>query len=328
MSDRRRRTSKSRFSKRRSETNKKNSEIKKEKENEKEKEKEKEKDKKERERSRDREIKEIKSMNPTGDISEHKLIIYPKAETRTKNKGKEKETEKVLNNILLSSQSSSLNASQKDISNQSPTIKINKEKLLKLLKCPLCKGFYRTPYTINECMHTFCRSCIYKYFGSSIQRETCPVCKTKIGGRPMDSLIFDNYLDSLLNILFPQFEELDKENIKLLYKTFRDIGNPLQGDEEEAKMKMPNIKIFINPENIKENKFTGVFLLQKNFNIETMKKLIKERTGKIIDIDNIGVKFKDKELDNNLSLEDIDIQLGLDQDKNIFYYSFKKKGKE
>ena len=38
--------------------------------------------------------------------------------------------------------------------------------------------------------------------------------------------------------------------------------------------------------------------------------------------------FKDKELDNNLSLEDIDIQLGLDQDKNIFYYSLKKKGKE
>jgi len=324
MSDRRRRTSRSRFSKRRSEANKKSSDNKKEKENEKEK------DKKERERSRDKEIIEIKALNSKEDIPEHKLVIYPKGETKIKNKGKEKEKEpeKVLNNILLSSQSSCSNVSQKENSNQSPTIKLNKEKLLKLLKCPLCKGFYRTPYTINECMHTFCRSCIFKYFGSSIQRETCPICKTKIGGRPMDSLIFDNYLDSLLNILFPQFEELDKENIKLLYKTFRDIGSPLQGDEEEAKMKMPNIKIFINPENIKENKFTGVFLFQKNFNIETMKKLIKERTGKIMDIGNICVKYKDKELDDNLSLEDIDIQLGLDQDKNIFYYSFKKKGKE
>ena len=35
-----------------------------------------------------------------------------------------------------------------------------------------------------------------------------------------------------------------------------------------------------------------------------MKKLIKERTGKIMDIDNICVKYKYKELDDNLSLED------------------------
>ena len=70
---------------------------------------------------------------------------------------------------------------------------------------------------------------------------------------------------------------------------------------------MPNLKIFINPEKIKENKFSGVFLFQNNFNIEIMKKLIKERTGKIMDIYNICVKYKDKELDDNLSLEDNDI---------------------
>ena len=147
----------------------------------------------------------------------------------------------------------------------------------------------------------------------------------------MDSLIFDNYLDSLLNILFPQFEELDKENIKLLYKTFRDIGTPLPGDEEEAKMKMPTVKICIMPENIKENKFKGFFFVQKNFNIESLKLLIQKKMKEKeqeCDVDIMCVKYKDKELEDDLTMEVIDAQYGFDQDKTIFYYSFKKKGKE
>ena len=295
----------------------------------KDKKKEKEKNREERERSRDKEqLKE--KLNKSEETIEIKSDIEQKGEHKinSKKKEKEKEKEKILNNIELNSQSSSAN---QNIQSDFPTIKLDKEKLVNLLKCPLCKGFYRTPYTINECMHTFCRSCIFKYFCSSIQRETCPVCETKIGGRPMDSLIFDNYLDSLLNILFPQFEELDKENIKLLYKTFRDIGTPLPGDEEEAKMKMPTVKICIMPENIKEYKFKGFFFVQKNFNIETLKLLIQKKMKKMeqdCDIDIMCVKYKDKELENDLTMEVIDAQYGFDQDKTIFYYSFKKKGKE
>ena len=320
MSDRRKRTSKSRF---------KGSSIeRRNKSKDRRKEKEKEKIKEERERSRDKEqLKE--KQNKSEETIEIKSDIEQKMEHKnSKKKEKEKEKEKVLNNIELNSQSSS---GSQNIQSDLPTIKINKEKLLNLLRCPLCKGFYRTPYTINECMHTFCRSCIFKYFCSSIQRETCPVCETKIGGRPMDSLIFDNYLDSLLNILFPQFEELDKENIKLLYKTFRDIGTPLPGDEEEAKMKMPTVKICIMPENIKENKFKGFFFVQKNFNIESLKLLIQkkmENMNQDCNIDIMSVKYKDKELEDYLTMEVIDAQYGFDQDKTIFYYSFKKKGKE
>ena len=293
----------------------------------KDKKKEKEKNREDRERSRDKEqLKE--KLNKSEETIEIKSDIEQKGEHKINSKKKEKEKEKILNNIELNSQSSSAN---QNIQSDFPTIKLDKEKLVNLLKCPLCKGFYRTPYTINECMHTFCRSCIFKYFCSSIQRETCPVCETKIGGRPMDSLIFDNYLDSLLNILFPQFEELDKENIKLLYKTFRDIGTPLPGDEEEAKMKMPTVKICIMPENIKEYKFKGFFFVQKNFNIETLKLLIQKKMKKMeqdCDIDIMCVKYKDKELENDLTMEVIDAQYGFDQDKTIFYYSFKKKGKE
>ena len=315
MSDRRRRFSKSR------------SRVNRFQRNSKSKAKEKEKESNSIERSREKELKEKDKEK------EEVIHIKPDKETKEETKGKhktkekEKEKEKVLNNIVLPSQNDI--STEKEITNQYPTIKLDKSKLLKLLKCPLCNGFYRTPYTINECMHTFCRSCIFKYFSSSVQRETCPICKTKIGGRPIDSLIFDNYLDSLLNILFPKFEELDKNNIKLLYKTFRDMGNPLPGDEEEAKLKMPSVKIYIMPENSKDNKFTA-FLVQKNFNVESLKLLIKKKTGKEnIDCNLICVKYKGKELEKDEdTMEVIDTRYGFDQDKNIFYYSFKKKVKE
>ena len=103
----------------------------------------------------------------------------------------------------------------------------------------------------------------------------------------MDSLIFDNNLDSLLNILFPKFEEIDKNNIKLLYKTFRDIGTPLPGDEEEAKLKMPTVRIFIMQDNNKENKAIKAYLVPKNFNVITLKEIIKQISKKDIDINSI-----------------------------------------
>lgn len=57
-------------------------------------------------------------------------------------------------------------------------IKIQKARLISLLKCQICCGIYRNPTTINECMHTFCKSCIYKYFNekTNVPRDSCPLC--------------------------------------------------------------------------------------------------------------------------------------------------------
>ena len=293
-------------------------------------EKDKEKDN-ERERSRDKE----KEKEKVKSYEDKKNNFSSKNENEKEEK--KNKSEKILNNILLTSNDKNdqsnliilpLENSSKEL-NQYSSVRVNKQALLNLLKCPLCKGYYRTPYTINECMHTFCRSCIFKYFGYSNQREQCPVCNTKIGGRPMDSLIFDNYLDSLLNILFPKFEELDKNNRNLLYKTFREAGKPLPGDEEEVKSAMPNIKVSIIPQNNKENKFSGVFLVPKNFDVFSMKKLISKKISEEeVEIESIVVKYKDNELLNNYSMDVVDSQYGFDQDKNVFYYYIKNKDKD
>ena len=303
--------------------------IRKERQKEKMEEKEKEKDN-ERERSRDKEKERTKN-------ADEKKQSSKSGEEQKEEKEKKNKNEKIMNKNLSSSPEKSsqdnliilpLEGAPKELSQYS-SIKLNKEALLDLLKCPLCKGYYRTPYTINECMHTFCRSCIFKYFCSSNQREKCPICDTKIGGRPMDSLIFDNYLDSLINIIFPQFEELDKKNKSILYKTYRDAGIPLPGDEEEEKSSLANIKIFIKPENSKENKFNGVFLVPKIFDVYSLKDLISKKEG-YISLDSIVVKFKDNELTSkdNYTMEVINSKYGFDQDKNIFYYYIKNNDED
>lgn len=93
------------------------------------------------------------------------------------------------------------------------SIKLDQKYLLNLLKCPLCTGIFRTPTIINECMHTFCRSCIIKYINKNgKQRCNCPVCGTGLGGRPMESLKYHHSISSIIEILFPEFDEIDQKN--------------------------------------------------------------------------------------------------------------------
>ena len=44
--------------------------------------------------------------------------------------------------------------------------------LHKHLVCTLCKGYYRDPYTIADCLHSFCRSCLILFFRQGMR--CCP----------------------------------------------------------------------------------------------------------------------------------------------------------
>ena len=40
------------------------------------------------------------------------------------------------------------------------------------LICPLCRGYFRDPYTVADCLHSFCRSCLIVYF--RVGHRRCP----------------------------------------------------------------------------------------------------------------------------------------------------------
>ena len=283
-----------------------------------------------KERSRDKEREKEKDQEKANEKETKSMI----SEDKKSKSDEDKQSEKELNNIIVSNTKNDNNNNNNNnniiilknennkLSFYNSTIQINKETLYQLLTCPLCNGIFRTPYTINECMHSFCKSCIYKWFIGSAQKENCPVCKTKIGGRPIDSLIINNNLETLLNILFPQFEEIDKENMKKLYAIYRNSGDPLPGDEEEMKTRRPNIKIYIASDN-PNNKYNGSIMVPINFDINSLKMYIGNKCGSTADL--IIVKYKDKELPNDYTMEVIENKLGFDDEKNIFFYGIKKK---
>jgi hypothetical protein len=99
-----------------------------------------------------------------------------------------------------------LDKENKEIRNNN-RVKLDLEKIVKNLLCYLCGGIFRNPHTFSECTDTFCKACIYKYFLENRKKIECPKCLTNLGGRPFDSLIFDNSLNTLINIIFPEYEE-------------------------------------------------------------------------------------------------------------------------
>jgi hypothetical protein len=40
------------------------------------------------------------------------------------------------------------------------------------LICSLCEGYFRDPYTVADCLHTFCRSCLILFFRQGMR--CCP----------------------------------------------------------------------------------------------------------------------------------------------------------
>ena len=91
---------------------------------------------------------------------------------------------------------------------------IKKKELDSLLKCSICSGFFRDAHTINECLCSFCKACIYKYYSEDAKRETCPKCGVKLGGKPLKSVISDDSLQKIVDLLYPQFKLQDQAAIR------------------------------------------------------------------------------------------------------------------
>ena len=107
---------------------------------------------------------------------------------------------------------------------------IPKKDLHQFLKCSLCTGFFRDAHTINECLDTFCKSCVYKFFLSDSTREKCPKCQLHLGGKPLETLIADQTIQNIVDMMYPQFQQADQEAIRVMYAIFRESGTPLPKD--------------------------------------------------------------------------------------------------
>ncbi|PUZ37905.1 hypothetical protein GQ55_9G155400 [Panicum hallii var. hallii] len=81
-------------------------------------------------------------------------------------------------------------------------VMVKRDLLARCMTCPLCRRLLRDATTISECLHTFCRKCIYQKFNDE-EVECCPVCKIDLGCSPTEKLRADHSLQDVRSKLFP-----------------------------------------------------------------------------------------------------------------------------
>ncbi|XP_043723523.1 E3 ubiquitin protein ligase DRIP2-like [Telopea speciosissima] len=84
----------------------------------------------------------------------------------------------------------------------SQVVKVRKDTLAACMTCPLCNKLLREATTISECLHTFCRKCIYDKLTEE-EADCCPICNIDLGCVPVEKLRPDHNLNDVRAKIFP-----------------------------------------------------------------------------------------------------------------------------
>ncbi|XP_067631076.1 protein suppressor 2 of zeste [Eurosta solidaginis] len=101
-----------------------------------------------------------------------------------------------------------------------------------LLSCQLCGGYLINPTTVDNCLHTYCRSCIVQH----LQRETfCPQCTNAGGSKQINltNLKSDDALRALIFKLIPGLYQKERDRILQFKSSLRNGQKRREDDNEE-----------------------------------------------------------------------------------------------
>ncbi|KAL3802209.1 hypothetical protein HJC23_001753 [Cyclotella cryptica] len=83
------------------------------------------------------------------------------------------------------------------------------------LICPLCGGYFRDPYTVADCLHSFCRSCLIVHF--RVGHRRCPTCNLSLEPDPFREVLADRTLQEVVDKIFPWMRKKEDEEEKAFY---------------------------------------------------------------------------------------------------------------
>lgn len=96
--------------------------------------------------------------------------------------------------------------------------------------CSLCAGYFVDATTITECLHTFCKSCIVKYFQTS---KNCPMCNLQIHEtQPLFNIRLDRTMQDIVAKLVPGITEAEEARRREFYES-RGMAVIKRPDENE-----------------------------------------------------------------------------------------------
>ena len=99
--------------------------------------------------------------------------------------------------------------------------------------CKLCGGYFREPFTITECLHTYCKSCIFLSLHSGV--GSCPTCDTDLRPDPYKRIRFDRTMNDLVHKIFPSLEGKDIQDSIEFYERrgIKRKNEKVEKDKEE-----------------------------------------------------------------------------------------------
>ncbi|KAA8527701.1 hypothetical protein F0562_035430 [Nyssa sinensis] len=85
--------------------------------------------------------------------------------------------------------------------NNSQVVQVRSEKVAACMTCPICNKLFKDATSITECLHTFCRNCIYDKITEE-ELDSCPVCNIDLGCAPLEKLRADHILQDIREKIF------------------------------------------------------------------------------------------------------------------------------
>ncbi|XP_059635943.1 E3 ubiquitin protein ligase DRIP2-like [Cornus florida] len=82
------------------------------------------------------------------------------------------------------------------------SVKVESETIVDLLTCVICNKIFKEATTINICLHTFCKNCIYQKFQEE-ESKCCPLCNKDLGSSLEQFLRADEKLNNIARTIFP-----------------------------------------------------------------------------------------------------------------------------
>ncbi|XP_068745272.1 polycomb group RING finger protein 1-like [Montipora capricornis] len=104
--------------------------------------------------------------------------------------------------------------------------------------CSLCAGYFVDATTITECLHTFCKSCIVKYFQTS---KNCPMCNLQIHEtQPLFNIRLDRTMQDIVGKLVPGILEAEDKRRREFYESRGMAMVKPQEDKENKRASLEN----------------------------------------------------------------------------------------
>jgi polycomb group RING finger protein 3 len=118
---------------------------------------------------------------------------------------------------------------------------VSGRKINEFTVCKICSGYFIDAQTISECLHTFCKRCLFKFKPV----KQCPICKICLKSKtPFKP---DRIFQSIVDKIFPHFPKGEQSEKEMFYAR-RGIKRKISGNSSSVNKKKRGINRHVDKE--------------------------------------------------------------------------------